>query len=223
MSKYKNAKEMLESELPRSVTSHLYPIFNRGIAAYNSILNMEGGTFQSVFLHNIKGPLLNYMIFRQFEPDMLNDTFPFTPFPQKVNSFNYSALNLLHNNVKINVGKSLNSDLPNRSKYRRTACEVNRFPDDDLFYGTSGQYDQLFENNEPYYVFLTFNLKGTELDFVNLVVPNWNMTKCLAQVELKKELRLYIPSEEEKKTDEKVVTSLKTEFMKLPIKGEAIE
>lgn len=222
---YKSAKELVEYEMPKSVRSQLLPIFLRGISAYKQILNMQGGTFQSIFIHNIRGALLNFMIFRQFEADMLSSSFPFVPMPEKVNSFKYTALNLLHNNVKINVGKSFNSEsFPNNSKYRRNFSERNRFPEDDLFYGLDRAYDQLFVNDDPYYTFLTFNLKNDELDYLNLMIPNWNMTRPLFNLNLKNEISLVSVTEEAKVHDEKIITHLKDEFLKnLPLKGEVNE
>lgn len=224
---YKNARELVETELPRAVRSQLFPIFERGVQAYREILSMPGGTFKSIFLHNIKGWMLNFMIFRQFEPDLLSSTFPFISTTEKVNSFEYRALNLLHGNVKINAGKAATLDsFPNRSNYRREYCQRNRFPDDDLFSETDPFYDQLFLSDQPYYLFLTFNVnvQNNKLDFVNLMVPDCNMKKSLFNINLMNEFSLRKKDDTDKKTDEKIVATLKNEFLQnLPIKGEGNE
>ncbi|MHB1652320.1 MAG: hypothetical protein ACYCVD_07560 [Desulfitobacteriaceae bacterium] len=223
---YNSAKELVDTELPRTIRAQLYPIFIRGLKAYRDILNMQGGTFQSVFIHNIKGWLLNYMIFRQFEADMLSSAFPFVPEPVKVNSFKYTSLNLRSGNLRLNVGKAFdNNSFPNPSKYRRKSCYRNRFPSDDLFTGTTDPYyDQLFESEAPYYAFLTFNIKNDDMDFLNIMVPNWNMKRCLTYLNLRNELSLVKTEHTEESQNEKIITSLKDGFIKnIPLKGEASE
>lgn len=223
---YKNANELIEEEVPRAIRAKIYPYFQSGLQAYKEILNEEKELFSSAFFSNLKGWLLNFMMFRQFELDMISNTFPFIASPIKVNSFNYQGLNLLHNNIIINVGRSINKDnLPNRSTYRRNYSKKNRFPDQDLFYGISRSYNSFFELNEPYFAVITYGVKQGDLEFINLMVPNWNMTESLATIDLMKEFSLFESTNNEIVTLEKNQTSIKDEFKKKLhlVKGEKDE
>jgi len=158
------------------------------------------------------------MIYRQFEPDMLSETFPFTPKPERVNNFNYKTLNLLRRNVIINVAKAKDKNsLPRKSKYKLENCRLNNFSQKQLFYNVKSK--KLIVTNEPYYLFLTYGVKDDyEIDFVNLIVPNAGMTSILKNIDLMSEFALYtqdVPQEEV----EKRITSLKNDVVrKLNIK-----
>lgn len=215
---YQNASELVKKELPRSVRSQLYPFFLSGVIAFQEVVNSTFVLFQSEFMSNIKGRLLNYMICRQFEPDMISESFPFTPKAERVNNFNYKTLNLLRGNVIINVAKASDKNsLPGRSKYRLENCRLNKFSQKQLFYNIKSK--KLIVTNEPYYMFLTYGFKNShEIDFVNLMVPNAGMTGILKKVDLISEFSLYtqdVPQEEV----EKRITSLKNDVIrKLNIK-----
>jgi hypothetical protein len=209
---YNGAKELIERELPRNVRSQLYPFFETGVKAYLELVNENRKFFESDFASNIKGWLLNYLIFRQFEGDMVNQNFPFIAQPVKVNRFRYFALNLLHNNVIINVARAATEDsLPNPSKYRERNCKLNRFNAKQLFCDP-GNDNELTVKNEPYYMFLTYRVRNNEVDFVSLIVPNSDMTNCLEKVNLKSELSLY-QIDSEPIHEEKKIIKLKTEVI----------
>lgn len=202
---YDNANELVTKELPRSVRSQLYPFFHSGVIAYQEVVN-NSILFRSEFMSNLKGRLLNYMIFRQFEPDMVSSTFPFKTNVEKVNNFNYKTLNLSRGNIIINVAKANDKNsLPSRSKYRLKKCNLNKFYQKQLFCQVKTK--EMVVTNEPYYAFLTYGFRNNEIDFVNLVVPNDRMTGILKKVDLMSEFSLYkseVPQEE----IEKRITSL---------------
>lgn len=223
---YQDANELIENETPIRVRSQLYPYFQTGLTAFKELVQENEKIFQSDFFHNIRGWVLNYMMFRQFESDMLSKTFPFIPLSKKVNNFNYKTLNLISDNLIINVAKSIAPrTLPNRSQYRRRYCRLNEFNKHSLYFAVDPS-NQLVVKNEPYFMFLTYGVTKNEIQFVDLVVPNHSMRECLAIRSLKDELSVYTSeSMEETVTSEKKVAILKNdvlEKLKL-IKGEVNE
>ena len=210
---YTNAKELLDSEMPRSERRIFYPIFVSGIQAYKDVIDSNKKFFKSYFAANIKGPLLNYMIFRQFEPDFTSAHFPFKLEARRVNNFQYKALNLVKKGLIINTGKAYDTELlPNRSEYRKKYCQLNRFNEKHLFYDIEENND-LVVRQEAYFMLLTYGFKKGEIEFVNLFVPNESMTGYLEKIDLKAECLYYEPELLHSDEMEKRMTALKTDVL----------
>ncbi|QNB45830.1 hypothetical protein BR63_05585 [Thermanaerosceptrum fracticalcis] len=222
---YNNADELIKKELPRSIRAQLYPFFLSGARAFHEVIQSNSTLFTSTFLTNIKGWLFNYLIFRQFEEDMLSENFPFKVQAVKVNNFNYKSLNLVRQNVIINIGKAKDKDaLPNRSWYRVKQCRKNKFKAKQLFYDTNTK-NNLIVKPEPYYLFLTYGTRNNDIEFVNLLVPNENMTGYLKKIELGSEFSLIKNNDILIQQAEKRITSLKADVLKQLnlLKGEGNE
>lgn len=212
MKYYSSANELLDSEMPRSLRTYFYPIFVSGMQAYKDVIESNKTFFSSSFAANIKGPLLNYMIFRQFEPDFTSAHFPFKLQARKVNNFHYKALNLVREGLIINAGKAYNSELlPNRSGYRKKYCRLNRFNEKHLFFDI--EENEMVVKHEPYFMLLTYGLNKGEIDFVNLLVPNASMTGYLKKVDLKAECLYFEPQLLHNEEMEKRMTALRTDAL----------
>ena len=215
----KNPKVLVKNEVPRSIRAQLFPLFETGAKAYYEIINTNKEFINSVFLNNIKGNLFNYLIFRQFEPDMINNNFPFKFEAKTVNNFKYRSLNLVRPNSIINIGKAFDKDsLPNRSLYRRKLCKHNNFREKNLLFAINND-NKLCLKSSPYYMFLTYgyNYKKFELEFVNLVIPDKKMKDFIYKIDIKSEYALHRTlkiSREEKRETEKKIAFLKEDVIK---------
>lgn len=210
---YDNAKELIRYETPKAIRGQLYPFFENGFRSYQELINDNKAFFDSDFISNIKGRLLSFLVFRQFEKEMLGKKFPFIPEAKTVNNFNYKSLNLLRNNIIINVCRAPDSNsLPNRSKYRLKHCKLNKFNEKNLFYFVDKKNEMNFKK-EPYYMFLTYGYDKKDISFVNLLVPDAKMTSILEKIELQSEMFVYKTDEVKKRETEKILTSLKAEAL----------
>lgn len=210
---YESANDLLQSELPIGAQAQLYPIFESGARAYRELLSENLCLFNSVFFNNLRGQLFSYLIFRQFNPDMISQNFFFQVEAKKVNNFNYRALNLVGENLIVNVCRTIDSNsLPTKSKYRKTKCKLNKFNEKGLCLRCIN--DQLTVKNEPYYAFLTYGHKRGVLEFANIIIPNYSMTEILAKIDLKSELHLY-KSQIHNSYEEEKVTTLKKETLEM--------
>jgi hypothetical protein len=219
---FSSAGELIESEMPRSTRIKIYPFFESGLQAYRDILKTNELFFNSAFATNIKGHLLNYMIFRQFEPDMISQQFLLKAEARRVNNFYYNSLNLLKDGLIINVGKTYGRDkLPNRSRYRKKYCRLNKFREKHLFFDINSE-NELVQKNEPYFMLLTYGLDRGEIEYVNLMVPNDLMTGYHKSIDLKAECLYEQPELLHNEEMEKRMTALKTDtIQKLKLlKGE---
>ena len=202
---YSTADELLDLEVPKEVRSVLYPMFLRGTKAFEELINEEAFMFNSTFLNNCKGQLRTFLIFRQFDADLLSSNFPFSVVPKEVNHCRYTTLNLQRGNVLINVAKEAKQTrLPSRSKFRLDACKTNNFRQNTLFFDENGQVQE-----EPYYLLLTYGYRYGSLNFVDLVVPDVNMRDVLAVRSLKSEYVMQPKSLEEKELEEELLVKLK--------------
>lgn len=205
--KYTDAESLLEGEFPIAVRRYLYPIFERGEIAFNEI--MEDPLYQSSFSANISGWLSNFLVCRQFEPDMLDSGFPLEVEIRRVNNFNYKALFLHSKHAMVNVakGSSMKNAFPGRSKYRLRACQNNNILQNTLFWD--------FEDGgkiveDKYFLLLTYHMKMKELAYVNLMVPDVNMVESLKTYNLKSEIHVYPQNKVE---DEPIITGIKEEAL----------
>ena len=214
MNMYKDANELMDNEMPRSIRIQLFPFFLSGIEAYRQIVEGNSGFFNSVFAANIRGPLLNYLIFRQFETDMTTKNFPFKTESRNVNNFYYKSLSLLKGDVIVNVGKAYSTDgLPNRAIYRKKYCRLNLFREKNQLFDIS-EHNDLVIRKEPYCMFLTYGIRNGAIDFVNLIVPNTKMTGYLAKKDLKAECLYVAPKQVYSEDVEKRVSALKEDVQK---------
>lgn len=213
MKLYASAQELLDMELPRSYRAYLLPIVEDGVNVYNQLIGENNIWLNSLILGNIKGRLLSFCVARQFEPDMLSNTFPFTYVAEKVNSFGYRSSNLLKGNVVINIGKACQPNgLPYDSSYRKERCQTNSFPQNSLFMDID-ENNSLFVTSGPYYSFLTYKVIGDSLASVNLIVPNQNMSGCYVNVDLMSEFSARPGYSLETPTVEKRVAKIKDELL----------
>ncbi|MDO7787105.1 hypothetical protein [Desulforamulus aquiferis] len=210
---YNNADELVDNELPIHIRAQLYPLIENGVRAYQEFVYEHFKTFDSAFINNLKGWLLTYMIFRQFEQDMVSSNFPFLCEAQKVNNFQYKSLNLTRGNVMINLGKARDEyAFPHRSKYRIRNCRNNRFTEETLFLGVD-KSNNFIVKNEHYYLLLTYGYKNGNIGFANLIVPNYKMTKFEKACDLKTEFRLYNNNAGMQSNVEKKVAFIKDEVL----------
>lgn len=212
---YKTAKAFIESELPIKDRIKLFPIFSAGIKAYNDIISSDYDFFKSEYSTNIYGVLKTFVIYRQFDSDMLSEKFPFKCEPMVVNSFKYTVPELIKGEGIFLIARAKNARvLPKPSQYKLKYCKNNAFRSMQLKMDIDDNKD-LTVGQEKYLAFITYGIKNSQLDFINIVVPDSKMEECLYQVDLKHEFEMYSNNiEEDKDEEEQIIATLKEKWVK---------
>lgn len=210
---YKTAKEFIENEIPVKVRINLCPIFQAGIKAYNDIISSDYDLFKSDYGSNIYGQLKTFVIYRQFEKDMLSEKFPFDCDAQKVNGFKYKVPKLVRGNGMFLVCRAQKAGvLPKESKYKKEYCRKNMFECRQLKIDLDSKKMPII-SSEKYLAFITYGIKNNELEFVNLVVPDKDMKECLYYIDLKHEFDMYLRNiNNDQQQEETRIASLKKEW-----------
>ncbi len=196
----------------------IYQMLYVGITAYNMLMKENPDLKKSKFFINIKSRLLTFLIYRQFDEDMLSEAFPLKVDIDKVNKFGYNSLMLSNNKVKISLAKTKNKlSLPNKSKYRLKHCRDN--------YSIETQFKFNFESDDPKiipaqkYVILGFKVRHGELEYLNYMIPDSSMEQAILNLSLTDEYyRFILDTKEEPETEERIAT-IKTQAEKLINKG----
>lgn len=208
--------EIIDQELPLYVRSQIYPLIQNAYTLKNDF--MKDPIFsESRLIGNIEQRLLSFLVERQFEDDMVSNSFPLERIVTKRNNYNFSGIELLSNNAIITIANTKSySALPQKSGYRKEYSEGNSniFVQQKIFEDSK---KRLYVKDKPYYIIITYGGKDN-VDFINLVLPESGMDGILYRRSIKEEIRLINIQQPSSPNNaiysEKKLTSLKKEFLK---------
>lgn len=213
MKHYNTVEELISSELNMRTTSMIYPIFETAQRTFDEIILDNHDIFKSQLKNNILGWLRTFLVFRQFEEDMISEAFPFEIFIKKVNNFGYKAITLKGKNIELIIAKTLNEHkLPSKSKYRIKSSRANNLESKQVMIHIPKALEKPSPSfvEEPYFGFLAFGGCMRTMEHVSIIIPNAGMTEILATINLKKQFSLYIGEDIFKEQPpEKKITKLK--------------
>lgn len=171
---YKNAKELIKANVPIIAKNSICNMIGMGIFVYEGLIKDNELLFSDVLGSNIKQRLLSYCITRQFGPDMIDKEILFNSSIRTVNTFGYKVVELKNDNLVLHISKSKKL-LPNIANYKLDLSSNNDFK-------SNQQIMKEFENRNirvsdtPYYAFINYFINNkNELEYVNIVVPNYKM------------------------------------------------
>ncbi|WP_443660582.1 hypothetical protein [Clostridium algidicarnis] len=201
--------------VPTGMRQKLYEVVYIGISAYNGLLQDNPEITKSKFFPNVKTRLLTFVVYRQFEDDMVSKEFPFKVDINQVNNFGYNTLTLTTKKIRISLAKTLNNkSLPNRSKYRIKECKNNFKHGTQLCFSFEEFGTNKYEDAPTYFI-IGFGIKNGEVDHLNLLLPDAIMEDPIANIDLKREYCEWIMGAKEESHIERQIIKVKEEAVKL--------
>lgn len=206
--------------VPLKVRNNLYQIIYNGISLYNEFAKENRKLINSIFYRNVKTRLQTFFIFRQFDSDMLSDSFPLKVCISNVNKYGYNALTLVNDKVKLSLAKTTGKiSLPNKSKYRLEDCKNNSLVQNQLRFNIDDDNsihsrDSVIESSV--YIIIGYKLQNGELQYLNLMVPDNKMERTISNINLIDEYNKFVlsPPIENEYTEEQIA-SIKQEAKNL--------
>lgn len=215
-----NAKILIETQVSNRNRLKIYPVIDLAIKAYTEITN-DYEFFNSNFFINLRGRLLTYLIFRQFESNALPYTFPYKTENVIVSPFGYRNLNIYNDRVIINIAKADNRNdlLPNLSMYRKNYSKNNIFNERQLLFDTN---EKIVEEKLQYYVLITYKIINHKITKLNLVVPRPGMEGYLYSEDLINEYTMSKKNSTiiKPKKQEEIVAGLKQHLLERKMEDE---
>lgn len=192
--------------IDETTRASIYQMIYIGVTAYNRFISENAELQKSKFLSNIKSRLLTFLIYRQFDEDMISKSFPLEVKIQKVNMFGYNSLMLCNKKVKVSLAKTKNKfSLPNKSKYRLEHCKDNLGIETQLKFNLDNESEKLIP--AQIYVIIGFKIINDQLEYLNLIVPDASMETSIVNINLIDEYRKVINnSKEEPEIEEQIAT-----------------
>lgn len=172
-------KVTVESIIDKNERLTLYNIIYIGVSAYKRLLKDNKELVNSASFKEIKTRLLNFVVKRQFEDDVLSLDFPYKVDFEEVNSFGNIALFLKNNKSKIQIQKTskinkiYNSNKP-AAYMLREAKANSTYSREIKFFIDSDDEIGIKEDNRVFVV-LGYGVKGRELDHIEFTIPNANL------------------------------------------------
>lgn len=185
---YNSTSELIKNELSNNVLQPVYNIFEDSIKVYRELMEHEEELFKGLYISEFKSRLINYIIKRSFDMDRIPKNFPF-----KVSAVDMACgqkrTELKRNNILLTLGKSRDPHaLPSVSRYKREFSKGNST--------INKQLKMDFDSNEnkfsdiPYYGIITYNIKDTKLEFLNIVIPDSTYNQVLDSLPVTPNLKL---------------------------------
>ena len=186
---YETSTELIRNELTPDTVRPICDIFRSASVIYNEMI--RSSIFETELKSNINGLLLNFIIQRHFEPRYLSSEFPFTAIVRKRGK--YKLIELQKDKIWLTINKSGKSILPRHAKYKEDYASWN--------FGLNSRYQLKFDYisrgdvqpgiiTEQYYGIITYNLKGTDFEFLDIILPDSKFRSILDTVELMPRMRL---------------------------------
>ena len=204
--------EILNEYFSTESRNILYQTFYIALSAYNSLLEEKKEFKESVFFSNIRTRLLTFMIYRQFDKDLLSEEYPFKVITEKVNNFGYTSLILHKNNINISLANTnKKGKLPNKSKYRIKYSRFNTLYDVQLRF----KIDESGENeiiDAPIFFIIGYKVYGGKFSYLNLMLPDNRMKNSLQNIDLTLEYNNWLNqpiNQEDEEYIEKTIAKLK--------------
>lgn len=211
---YKTGKEFIDTDIKIGTRLKLFPIMKAGIESYKDIISSDRKLFNSSYSKDIRGHLKNFVIYRQFDQDMLSKNFPFKCEPLSVNSFGYTVPKLENGKGIVLIARvKKEGSLPTKSKYKLKYAQNNNFKAKQLKFDIDKDLKAVSDGK--YLSFLTYGVKNNELDFLHLIVPDKDMNECVYDLNIKHEYDMYCNNLKDQGSQyiESTVAKIKTEWL----------
>lgn len=202
---YKSSTELIAKEFSREKISYIYKIFENANMVYEEVIKKD--FFDSLYNTNVKGRILSYAVYRQFDPKYLTNNCPFEV-KSATMAFDQKRVELKSDNVILTIAKVNNRNkLPSKSGYKTNYSLAN--------WGIENQlYMEFLEKDieikqQPYYGMITYGINNAKLDFVDIIIPDSRYKTILDKVELKPKLEIVKTEDLEDAGDEERIINVK--------------
>ncbi|WP_346941076.1 hypothetical protein [Clostridium sp.] len=172
-------KVTVESIIDKNERLMLYNIIYIGVSAYKRLLKDNKELVNSASFKEIQTRLLNFVVKRQFEDDVLSLDFPYKVDFEEVNSFGNIALFLKNNKSKIQIQKTskinkiYNSNKP--AAYMLREAKVNSTYSREIKFFIDSDDEIGIKEDNRVFVVLGYGVKGREIDHIEFTIPNANL------------------------------------------------
>lgn len=218
---YKDAAEMLNSELPLNVRARLFKYFDNAETMVNELLSERADLFDSKFINNIRGYMWSFLINRQFELMSMNDKSVFQITIKEINNFGRNIIEIRYGGIILYIGKTMKKNqLPNKAKYKLEKSRLNTFEHKQTLFD---YIDDIIikDKEEPYFGFLTFSLKNNKINHLQIIIPDKFMRNILFEKDLLKEIHSLENMNFEESEEESQLVKLKDELIEQIVKIKA--
>lgn len=211
------SKVTVESIIDKRERLKLYNIIYIGVSAYKRLLEDNKELVNSASFKEIKTRLLNFVIKRQFEEDVLAMDFPYKVDFEGVNSFGNIALFLKDNKSKIQVKKTskinklYNSNKP--SAYMLREAKVNSTYSREIKFFIDSDDEIGIKEDSRVFVILGYGVKEKELEHIEFTIPNANLQGFIDTFNAMDEYRNLTSEVINDEMTEKKIVALKEEAL----------
>lgn len=154
----------------------IYNVMYIGLSAYKRLLNENTDLVKSKSFCEIKTRLLNFIIKRQFEEDILGSSFPYKVELRKTNAFNNQALFLKNVKYKLQINKTRNADKcfngTKPSKYMLKEAKLNSIYSREIKFFFDSDDLVTVKEDDRLYIVLGYGVNDTELSHLSFIIPN---------------------------------------------------
>lgn len=211
--------EKIEKLIKKEERENIYYILYIGVSAYKRLLEDNPELEKSDSFSEIGTRILNFVIKRQFEPDVLSMDFPFKVEIKDVNPFKAKALFLENKLIRMKVNKTLKRNkLHNSNKvsgYMLDEAKVNSKHQKQIKF-------LLFDNNETEigeqkytFMILGYGVRNKEIDHLDFMIPSCDMEKSEETFNALEEYQEIIRMGTNNEQTERQIMSLKEQAKKL--------
>jgi hypothetical protein len=210
---YNTSTELIKEELNNSIIKPIYNIFEDSMKVYSELISEKKETFKGIYFNEFKGRLINYIIKRFFDKDLVPKNFPFI-----VNSvgmaFGQKRTELRSNNIILTIGKAENTNtLPCISSYKRKLAMGNSYINRQIKLNFDGEVEKYSE--APFYGIIAYKINDNKIDFINIVIPDSKYEYVVEYIPLTPSLKIVAIEETEDEDDERVLNrqNIKAEIL----------
>lgn len=173
----------VESFIDKEERIKLYKIIYIGVSAYSRLLESNRELVKGPSFKEVKTRLLNFVIKRQFEDDVLALDFPYKVEFKDVNTFGNIALFLKDGNTKIQINKTskanklYNSTKPSGYMLKEARLNSISFKEIKLYIDADDEVKAKEDNR--IFMILGYGIKNNKVDHLDFIIPDENIKKAL--------------------------------------------
>ncbi|MCK3712619.1 Uncharacterised protein [Clostridioides difficile] len=197
----------------------IYKILYIGVSAYKRLLGEMHGLSESKSFLEIKTRLLNFVIKRQFESDVLAIDFPFEVEFKSLNSFSNTALFLKNNSIRLKIGKTFKPGTLHNSnkasKYMLKEATVNSKYEKQIKFLLDESNNISIGEEEYIFSILGYGIKNEEIDHLDFIIPDSNMKGIIDHYDALEEYNEMININSDDENIESTIVALKDEAKRL--------
>ena len=176
---YKSLEQEIEKTLTPKDLRLIYLVIQDDIKIFKELMEEEKDIFSGKYFKEIKARILNYIIKRSFDNELLPRTFPFK-ITRKNMGFN-QAIPVLHKeNILLTIGKTNNIEsLPSPSRYKKNYAKGNNLLCRQMKFNLS---KELGLEEVPYYGVISYVYNNNELNNLSILVPDNNYKHIIKNI-----------------------------------------